>query len=116
MSKQDGNTPDRDVPGNSVQSALQQERWLLKLGQSWVRFVDSCERLAGHGIEVDGLSIKYDFSCGGEILVVLRGLGTEGYVVAFHSTADPYGLWTSLVNRIDNGSLQWRKDEFRNGR
>lgn len=102
-----------DVPGNAIETAAQRQRFLVRLGKGWVDFCDACQRASGHGLFITGMTIKGELGEPDEILVVLRAEGEEGAVVAFHSTAEPLGLWTGLAARMDNGNLKWRKDEYR---
>jgi len=115
MSKKRGTGEPKDVPGNVLASVQGQQRWLQGIGQGWVHAVDALQRLAGHGIYVTGMSFRYDWETGGETLLVIRADSDEGKVVSFHGTTELYGLWQSLANRIDNGTLKWREDEYGRG-
>jgi len=51
---------------------------------------------------------------GGEYFAVVTADGDDGApVVAFHTAESLVGLLTGLGNRLRNGSLKWRADEFR---
>lgn len=64
-------------------------------------------------VDVTGVTIRGPREAGDEILLVVRGIGSDGGpVVAFHSA---YGLAEALLSlaaRLNNGSLKWREDEF----
>jgi len=109
--KQDGVPP--DVPGNAMETASQRQRFLMRVGQGWLDAVDAMHRLTGHDVIITGMSIRGEWDGHGDLLLVLRAEGPEGNIVAFHSTAEPLGLWTGLAARINNGSLKWRTDEYR---
>lgn len=66
-------------------------------------------------VELSGLTIRAPKEEGGEILVVLRGLDEEGAaVVAFHSAFSLDEALVGVENRLANGSLKWRIDEWAN--
>lgn len=73
--------------------------------------------LAGYrslSVEVIGLSIRPPQGQGGDFLITVRGLSADGgRVVAFHGSPDFGDALRGLHNRLLNGSLKWREDQFR---
>jgi hypothetical protein len=64
-------------------------------------------------VEIQGFSIKPPQAEGGEFLLVLRGLDGEGRpVVAFHSATELCEVFAAVMNRLRNGTLTWRPDQF----
>jgi len=64
-------------------------------------------------VQVHGFSVKPPQAEGGEFLLVLRGLDGEGApVVAFHSATELCEVFSGVANRLANGSLVWRPDQY----
>lgn len=104
----------RDVPGNSMATAANRERFLMKVGQGWLRFIEACQVLEEDGVFLKGISIRGRLGSGDQLLVVLRADSEAGRRVAFHAVDEDMTLWTSLVNRLANNRLVWKEDEYEN--
>lgn len=80
-----------------------------------VRYLEKA--LDGHQVgDVDcvGFSIRPPTREKNEYLCVLRGLSDDGSpVVAFHSSAGLADTLIGVGERLRNGSLSWRPDEYR---
>jgi len=64
--------------------------------------------------EVVGLSVRPPNREKDDFLVVLRGLDAEGApVVAFHGALSLLDALAGAGERLRNGTLTWRADEFR---
>ncbi len=101
-----------EVPGNVLASAANRERFLEKVGQGWLRFIEACQSLEEDGVFLKGLSVRGAVGSGDQLLVVLRADTEEGGRVAFHSVDEDMTLWTSLANRLTNNRLEWKADEY----
>lgn len=63
--------------------------------------------------ELLGLSIKCPRSEGDDYLVTVRALDAAGQpVVAFHGAYNLLELLIGVSNRISNGGLRWKVDEW----
>lgn len=64
-------------------------------------------------VAVSGLSIRSPQVQGGDYLLTVRGTDEGGApVVAFHGSPDLGEAFRGLHNRLMNGSLRWRPDEY----
>lgn len=50
------------------------------------------------------------------VLIVLKGYEGSAWVVAFHREGTLSAAVAGVGNRLRNGSLKWRKDEYANGK
>lgn len=65
-------------------------------------------------VDVVGISLRAPQTPGGDYLLTLRGQDADGSpVVAFHGSPDLGDAFRGAHNRLMNGSLKWRKDEYR---
>jgi hypothetical protein len=68
-------------------------------------------------VDVVGISIRPPTVAGGDFLLTVRGTDEAGGpVVAFHGSPDLGEAFRGLDNRLLNGSLRWRPDQFAGGR
>ena len=91
---------------------IESETATYKLGLAWLGFIKTMEGLEDQGLRVTRVSLKGEWFDGGSILVVLTAEGPDGPMVAFHNADDLDGLWKGLRNRIRNGNLKWKVDEY----
>lgn len=72
--------------------------------------------MTGHrslSVEITGLSVKAPQGEGGDFLITVRGLDEAGArVVSFHGSPDLLDALRGLQNRVANGSLRWRADDW----
>lgn len=65
-------------------------------------------------VELSGLSVRVPEQWFGSYLVVLRGTDGSGTpVVSFHSATGFSEALAGAAQRMSNGKLTWREDEFR---
>lgn len=68
---------------------------------------------AADGWEIMGLSVRKPRDETEDFLITLRALTSEGQpVVAFSGGAFLEDAVVTLMNRLSNGSLKWRPDEY----
>jgi len=95
------------------QREAQEDRRLQRIGVS-VDWLD--QAFAGptrQGAEYRGLTVRPPKPGSAEFLLVIRGEDAEGGpLVAFHSATDLSSALEGLAERLRNGSLQWRVDEY----
>ena len=72
--------------------------------------------MSGHrnvSVGITGMSIRGPVEAGGDFLATVRGRDVGGApVVSFHGDPDLGALFRGLHNRLMNGSLKWRPDEW----
>lgn len=67
-------------------------------------------------VDVLAFSVRGPQAQGGDFLITVRGVDADGApVVAFHGSPDLGEALRGLQNRLLNGSLRWRPDEYRGG-
>lgn len=67
-------------------------------------------------VDIVGVSIRAPRVRGDDYLLTIRGLDEDGArVVAFHGAADLVEAFRGLQNRLLNGSLKWRIDNYQGG-
>jgi hypothetical protein len=65
-------------------------------------------------IELTGMSVKAPTTHPGEFLLTVRAVDEEGRpIVAFSGGSTLGDAIVTLVNRIGNGSLKWKVDQYR---
>jgi len=85
-----------------------------KLGWAILTIEAGIEGYRGWQVEVTGFSVRAPLVQHGEYLMVIKGTDEAGGpIVAFHSSTSLADLFTGCANRLVNGSLKWRDDEFR---
>lgn len=87
-----------------------------ELGQrlygSLLGLADAVERWAERGVDLRSFTVRPPKEDGGEWLVVAR-IRKEGEpMVGFTSGGDPAGALQTALNRMYNGSMDWRRDEY----
>lgn len=90
-----------------------EDRRLMRCARN-TQYIEGCIRgTFTPAVEVVGLSIRPPTVDKPDFLVVLRGLDAEGApVVAFHGADDLVGALGGAGERLRNGTLRWRPDEF----
>jgi len=101
-----------DVPGNAMASQAAFDRGVHRLGLSWMHTTRQVVGLREDGLVIHRVTLKGVWGYNEELLVVLAADGPDGPVVAFHGVDDIQSLWTGLSNRIRNGKMKWRPDEY----
>lgn len=82
-------------------------------GRALERLTFMATRVGPSGLELVGMSVRFPREDGEDFLVTLRALDEAGApVVAFHGAATLEDAVMGVVNRIDNGSLSWRADQW----
>lgn len=102
----------KDVDGNAMESQRQHDHFIYSVGLSWMSMVSALKRLENRGFYVHRITMRGIEGDGGEILLILAADTDEGAFVAFHQVDSLETVWKSLTNRIENGSLKWKPDEF----
>ena len=67
----------------------------------------------GGDVDVSGVKIKLGGADGMESLVIVTGRNGDGLpVVAFHSALGGLDALAGALNRLANGGLKWKEDEY----
>jgi hypothetical protein len=90
-----------------------EDRRLMRAARN-IQYIEGCIRgTFTPMVEVVGLSVRAPTVDKPDFLVVLRGLDGEGApVVAFHGADDLIGALGGAGERLRNGTLNWRLDQF----
>jgi len=102
----------RDVPGNTVASQAMFDGWVHDVGKGWLDLLRACEAEAKAGRLITRITIRGVVTQGAGLLVILAASGDDGATVAFHNVDEVSTMWRGLANRMRNGSLKWRPDEY----
>lgn len=105
-------TAPKEVPGNTIQSSIDYEAYLIKIGRSMLRTDRMCENAAADGLTVKAIRIKFPDTPGGGYLAVVTADFDGVACVAFHGGTEFHDVVTGLLNRIQNRSLKWKEDNY----
>lgn len=97
---------------NAKHEAAARKRY-AKTGAAVARLSYMAQAAGPSGWELKGFSIRCPTEDKPDFLVTVRALDAEGAPqVAFHGAAELDDCLVGLLNRLDNGSLNWRPDQF----
>ncbi len=82
------------------------------------RALETLDRMSFHGytgqVEILAVRVKLGILDRDESLCIVTGTDEEGLpVVGFTSALSPGEALTGALNRIENGQMKWREDEYR---
>lgn len=102
----------KELPGNSVASAALFTREMVALAEQLIRFSDKVDRLIESEASMGNLTLRPPRVPAGEWLCVCR-LRSEGvWYVAFVSARSLSEVLRLVAAKWENGSLQWREDDY----
>lgn len=101
-----------DVPGDAMQSALNYQRMVLKLGNKLIDLEVAVSKLHEDGVTVKMIKLKASPNPNGDWLAIVTASTENGEVVAFHSSDDLSSTITGVGAKLRNGSLKWKEDEY----
>jgi hypothetical protein len=99
--------------GNSVGEIAALQANLLRLGSAIFKFEGSRLRAEERDMYVTQLRIRFPTVQGGEYLAVLSAHHDGVFVVAFHSAGTFADAIVGMLNRLENGDLQWKEDSYK---
>jgi hypothetical protein len=73
---------------------------------------DMQPKKAGQGIQVTELRIKGKGAENEEHLIIMKGEDDDGPLVAFHSAFEMGSALRGVLERLYNGTLKWRPDDW----
>lgn len=101
-----------DVPGNSLASAAEYQRQMVKSAEQLMRLEAVLDRLDEQGTFVLGMSIKVKGFDRNDYLVVLRAQVGNERVVSFHTGDTFLEAVRGMAARLENGSVKWKEDSY----
>lgn len=102
----------RDIPGNARGSALAAQQVVLGIGEKLVLAEKVIDSAWDAGIYVRSLSVRLPDDESSEYRLVIRALVEGEACVAFHNGATLSDVIVGLLNRLQNRSLKFRRDEY----
>lgn len=103
---------DIGIPGNAYAEQLELDRMLHKIGAAIMRGNSYMEKNAEAGTYIRKISLASPWEKSGEWFVVITKYEEGMPLVAFHSADTLQQAVVGLLNRLRNGSLKWRTDEY----
>ena len=101
--------------GNTIAAQAAFDRELVRVGQVLYRAGDTLERLFEHDVDVTRLSIKMPAIDKPDYMAVVTAVVAGQYVVGFHGAPTFHEALLGVWARLENGSIQWKVDSFKNG-
>lgn len=101
-----------EQPGAALATAAMVDRVLSTTGHAIHELVHLLSAMEDEGNSVKALRLKPQGGVKGEWLAVITVSTPEGGIVAFHSGAALPSTIEGLRNRLRNGSLKWKDDEY----
>jgi hypothetical protein len=102
----------KEVPGDSMTSAANYARAMVRLAEAITDFERQADRLSESDLLITSMTIRCPGFDRGDYLLVLRGTTPDGAVVAFHNAPTLWETLEGAVNRLKNGSLKWKEDQY----
>lgn len=106
--------PNDDVAGDAVASARQVAEYWYSVGQA----IGGIDRFQENGHvdqpELYELRIKCDQSDPEGFMIMVKGLGEDGYVIAFHRGETVVEALVGVARRLQNHTLKWKVDQYAN--
>ena len=101
-----------EVPGNVLATAASVERVMMKTARSLYMTDQRVSDDLPNRVNLRQLRIKAPAQIGGEWFAVVTAYLEDAPVVAFHSGSSFVSTIEGVCNRINNGSLKWKDDEY----
>lgn len=100
------------TPGNTMQSQADFDHMLYKIGVAISRLERWCSTDVPEGVYVKSIRLRAPQNPEGEWLAVVSISTENGGKVGFHSAEDLTAVLSGLSNRLRNGSIKWKDDEY----
>lgn len=101
-----------DVPGATAISAALVQREMLKLANSIYVTQGRIDSQFDGNMMVKSIKIRLPNAPGGDYMAVITADTTEGSKVSFHGGSSLPDVLRGLCERLNNGRLKWRDDEY----
>lgn len=105
-------TKERDVPGNSMASALAYQKSLIKQAEALWRFDRILGAYLDEDVRLTAMRVIIPTLDGDEFRIVLKAeRGGEKYV-AFHAGGTLIEALVGLLARLENKTLKFKEDQY----
>lgn len=101
-----------DVPGNAMQSAINVQVNQMKLARPIFTVQNQFEQAEDPEIRLVSIRLKAPDFPQGSWLAVVKGATETANLVAFHKADDLVDTIKGVFNRLANGSLTWKEDNY----
>jgi len=98
--------------GNPARHNISLDKQLIGYGTALVRGSNAIGTNAERGIFIKAFRLVLKDPDLDEWLVVITASTENGQIVAFHGGTSMIEAFTSALNRLVNGSLKWKEDEY----
>ena len=102
----------KEVPGNTIATVAAVQKAMLQVANALYITEGRIEGLHEQGEIITGVRFRAPTQLGGEWLAVVSLLTTEGRFVGFHSDVSFVAAVRGVCNRINNGSMIWKDDQY----
>jgi hypothetical protein len=87
--------------------------WYSRMGDAMAVLDRLCAKGAPGGVEMQGLKMRLGVTDSMPTLVIVMALDGEGApIVGFNEAMSPAEALIGAVNRIANGSMKWKEDQY----
>lgn len=93
-------------------STVRYNKWLMDTGRGVLNIEAYQEAIQEDRPTLTKVTVKCDPDDEEGVLLIVNGYQAAEWLVAFHREATVGQGLASLGNRLRNGSLKWRKDEY----
>ena len=107
MAKKDG-----EVPGNSLQSAINVERMLLKQARPIMILSDRTDGQRHPDYTLKEVRVRAPAELSGEWLGIVKADFDGTPCIGFHGGDSLLDCLKGLASRLNNGSMKWREDQY----
>lgn len=100
-----------EVAGEKYEASLRAaDRLLKKLGAALERLDVWVGESPDDEHYITGVVVKVRYDSVGDVLIMVKADSAKGPVIAFHAADSMSASVLGLVNRLDNGQIQWKED------
>ncbi len=101
-----------DVPGSAVGSHAAYLRQMVRQAETLQDLERTADRLFEEELLVRGITIRFPEDARPEYLAVVRVEGPGGRLVAFHNAPTFIEVVVGVVNRLKNGTMKFKEDQY----
>lgn len=101
-----------EIPGNAMASAASVQRAMLKVANPLYIFEARFEVRDALEFHLKAIRFKAPEHPGGEWLGIVTMLNSDGDMIGFHRGDSLTDVVKGLFNRLNNGNMKWKEDEY----
>lgn len=98
--------------GNTIAAQVAFDKQMAMMGQKIARFEEMCERYDDNDVFLRNMTVRFPDMMNSEYMIVIRCETPAGKMVAFQGGATLTEALTGLLNRMGNGSLEFKEDKY----